>query len=98
MGRSQLRKGKRREAEFARLVGGQRVPLSGAAGGEFSQDVVLPNGWKAQVKARADGWRTLYTNLEGADLLALKADRRPWLVVLPIDRFIELIGRKGWEK
>lgn len=43
---------------------------------------MLPNGWRAQVKARAGGWCTLYRALDRADLLALKANRRPWLVVL----------------
>lgn len=91
MGRRERDKGYRREVEFARMVGGQRVPLSGAVGGDFGQDVVMPNGWRAEVKARADGWRTLYDALKGADLLALRADRRPWLVVLPIDRFLALL-------
>ena len=59
MGRAEMEKGRRREAEFARLVGGQRVPLSGAIGGEFAQDVALSNGWRGQVKSRANGWRTL---------------------------------------
>lgn len=91
MGRAEARKGARREREFARLVNSRRVPLSGSAGGPFGGDVVLPNGWRAQVKARAGGWRTLYRDLDGADLLALRADRRPWLVVLPLERFLGLL-------
>ncbi|MBI3967366.1 MAG: hypothetical protein HY329_17165 [Chloroflexi bacterium] len=92
MGKASRDKGARRELEFAKLVGGQRVPLSGAAGGHFGEDVRLPNGWLAQCKARADGWRTLYADLGQADLLALKADRRPWLVVVPLGHFLELLG------
>lgn len=92
-GRASRDKGLRREREFAALVGGQRVPLSGAAGGEFGEDVLMPNGWRVQVKARADGWRTLYADLGEADLLALKADRRPWLVVLPVGAFLKLLGK-----
>ena len=91
MGKQQRDKGARREREFAHLVGGERVPLSGAAGGSFAGDVRLPNGWRVQVKARADGWRTLYALLADADLLALKADRRDWLVVLPAERLLPLL-------
>lgn len=97
MGKMQRDKGVRREREFASLVGGQRVPLSGAAGGTFAQDVLLPNGWRAQVKARDAGWRMLYRDLGDADLLAVRADRAPWLVVMPVDRFLALLqsGRPG---
>jgi len=95
MGKMQRDKGYRRENEFAHLTGGQRVPLSGAAGGQFSEDVILPNGWKAQVKSQKNGWRTLHTALGQADLLALRADRSPWLVVLPLEKFLELINWKS---
>lgn len=95
MGRMQRDKGYRRENEFAHLTGGQRVPLSGAAGGQFSEDVVLPNGMKAQVKSQKDGWKTLYAALGKADLLALRADRSRWLVVLPLEKFLELVDWKS---
>lgn len=91
MGRSQRNKGARAEREFARLIGGRRVPLSGAAGGEFAGDVV-GLGLRWEVKRRADGFRELYRWLEGKDALAVRADRRPWLVVLPFDRFAQLMG------
>ena len=93
-GRRSRDKGARRERELARLLGGQRVPLSGAAGGEFSEDVVVPGLGRVQVKARRDGWRTLYAALAGgADALALRADRRPWLVVMPVETVLRLLGR-----
>jgi hypothetical protein len=91
MGATSRRKGARRELELAALCGGQRVPLSGAAGGAFAQDVLLPNGWRAQCKARADGWKRLYADLEGADVLRVRADRRAWLAVLPLARLLELL-------
>lgn len=93
MGTQQLRKGKRREREVARLLNGQRVPLSGSVGGQFGGDVVLFNGWRAEVKSRRDGFRQIYSWLEGRDLLLLKADRRPWLVVLPLEHFKKLLER-----
>jgi hypothetical protein len=95
MGAASRRKGARREREAAALVGGQRVPLSGSAGGAFAGDVLLANGWRAQVKARADGWRRLYADLEGADVLMLRADRREWLAVLPLERLTALLAVAG---
>jgi hypothetical protein len=90
MGKASRDKGNRRELEFAHLVGGVRVPLSGAHGGTFGEDVLLPNGWRAQVKARAEGFKTLYAALGTADVLALKADRKPWLLVMTAEQFIEV--------
>ncbi len=95
MGARSRRKGARREREAARRLGGERMPLSGAAGGAFAGDVALPNGWRVECKARADGWRTLYALLETADVLALKADRRPWLAVLPLDTLRALLAGTG---
>lgn len=94
MGRSQRDKGARAEREFARLIGGERVPLSGAAGGSYTGDVV-GMGLKWEVKRRADGFRELYKWLNGKDALAVRADRREWLVVMPLERFLELIGREN---
>ena len=95
MGRRSRAKGQRREREAARLLGGVRVPLSGAAGGVFSSDVLLPNGWRVEVKARGAGWATLHRWLDGADVLALKADREPWLVVMPLATLMALLAGDG---
>ena len=94
MGLSQRQKGLRREREFAQLTGGKRVPLSGAAGGEYTGDVkALGMTW--EVKARADGFRELYKWLDGSDALALKADRQEWLVVLPYETLRAMLDRPG---
>jgi Holliday junction resolvase - archaeal type len=90
MAKRSVAKGKRREREVARLLGGRRVPLSGAAEG-FPGDVVLPCGWRVEVKARRDGFKQLYRWLEKADALAIRADRRPWLLVLPLERAAALL-------
>ncbi len=55
-GKANRRKGQRVERDFAKLTGGQRVPLSGALRGELSNDVALPpslGSLKVEVKARA---------------------------------------------
>ena len=96
-GRRPYRKAARAERELARLLGGERVPLSGAAGGSYAGNVVAM-GLTWQVKVEADGWRRLYRWLDAADALALKADRRPWLVVLPIHTFLGIVHRRSGSK
>ena len=89
-GRRPRDKGIRAERELARMLGGQRVPLSGAAGGAFGGDIKAM-GLTWQVKVEADGWRRLYRLLETHDAVAVKADRKPWLFVMPIDTFLKLV-------
>src|SRR5690606_24385478 len=92
-GRRSKRKGSRAEREFAKLIGGERVPLSGSAGGSYIGDVV-GLGMTFECKARKDGFKMLYGWLdgEGVDALALKADRKEWLVVLPVEKLLEIIN------
>ena len=92
MGRASRNKGNRREREFAKLIDGQRVPLSGAQKG-YENDVV-GFGMHWEVKARKHGFKEIYGWLEGEgnpDALALKADRKPWLVCMTLERFKELM-------
>jgi hypothetical protein len=98
-GRTSRDKGLRGEREFAELVGGRRVPLSGAQRG-FENDVLVPTpiGYLlAEVKRRKSGFKVLYDWLEDdrelPDLVAFRADRKPWLVAMPLDTFLKLIGR-----
>jgi hypothetical protein len=58
----------------------ERIPLSGQAGGSFSGDLIV-EGLKAEVKGRADGFKSIYKWLEGVDILFIKADRKEWLVI-----------------
>jgi hypothetical protein len=99
MGKASKEKGVRREREFCELTGGKRVPLSGSLGGELSNDVILPNGKKVEVKARKDGFKELYKWMlderEKPDMLALKADRKPWLVVMTLDEYMKTMNVTG---
>ena len=92
-GRKSRRKGQRREREFAKLIEGRRIPLSGSQEG-FENDVE-GLGLKWEVKARKDGFKTLYKWIEDErerpDALAIRADRKPWLVVMTLDRFLKFI-------
>lgn len=100
MGRASRDKGMRGEREFAELVGGNRIPLSGAQKG-FENDVLVstPIGTiRAEVKRRKSGFSTLYGWLEDErerpDIVAFRADRKPWIVAMPVETFLKLIGRE----
>ncbi len=74
-----------------------RVPLSGAVGGRFAGDLVLPllgRDLCVEVKARAEGFRELYSWLDGRDVLIVKADRGEPLVVVRLTLAAE-IGREA---
>lgn len=95
MGKASRDKGGRGEREFAKLIGGMRVPLSGAQEG-FSNDVRgLGLSW--EVKRRRSGFKQLYDWLEDEreqpDALAVRADRKDWLVCMKLDKFLELMER-----
>ena len=101
MGKSQRDKGARREREFAKLIGGSRVPLSGAMDG-YSNDV-KGLGLEWEVKARKSGFKTLYDWIEdkreNPDAVALKVDNKPWLVCMTLDKFLEVVNQdKGVEQ
>ena len=63
----------------------ERGTLSGAAGGRYCGDIVLPLMGRdlcLEAKARADGFRELYGWLDQRDVLIVKADRQEALVVV----------------
>lgn len=69
----------------------QRVPLSGAAGGQFSSDIIVA-GRKVECKTRKRfigqfrGW------LQGNYALFVKEDRSETLVVMRLDDWITLLS------
>ena len=70
-----------------------RVPLSGAVGGRFAGDIVLPflgRDLCVEVKARADGFRELYSWLNQRDVLIVKADRQEPLVIVRLPLAAEI--------
>lgn len=90
-GKKSRDKGARREREFASIISGTRVPLSGAMGGEYVGDV-KGCGLLWEVKARKQAWGQLYTWLDKVDAVALKADKKDWLVCMRAKKFLE-----GWK-
>ncbi len=82
---------KRRAARTA------RVPLSGWAGGRFAGDVVYAAQGRdlcLEVKACAQGFRELYSWLDGRDVLIVKADGQEPLVVVRLSLATE-IAKQG---
>ena len=104
MGKFSRDKGARVEREFVHMLNDAgvictKVPLSGAAGGAYSGDldIHLTSGHKthlrAEVKCRKDGtgWKTLVKWIGQNDYLFLKQARTDPLVVMPWERFIDLL-------
>jgi hypothetical protein len=71
------------------------VPLSGSVTG-FESDIHLNIGNKRftiESKVRGKGFGWFYKRLLTADGLVIKADRKPLLVVLPLEEFAILLGQ-----
>jgi hypothetical protein len=71
----------------------ERVPLSGSTGGSFSGDLVIDGRYTAEVKARgnAGGFALVERWLSDRDVLIVKPDRRPPLVVLAFEAYTDLV-------
>lgn len=69
------------------------MPLSGAAGGSFSGDLVIGGRYTGEVKSRASGagFKTLERWKGDHDVLFLRRDRQRPLVVLDFDLYAELV-------
>lgn len=91
MGKSQRDKGARAEREIAKILDGERIPLSGAMG-SYKGDITAPYLGTGEVKVRGNGFKKIYEWLGENDFLAIKADRKKWLVCIPATDIRELIN------
>jgi Holliday junction resolvase len=96
-GRRSRSKGARTERGIVNALKARGIaavrPLSGAVGGRFAGDIVLPLMGRElclEVKARADGFRELYSWLNQRDALSVKADRQEPLVVVRLSLAAEI--------
>ncbi len=97
----QKEKGSRFEREIVdkarhRELEANRVPLSGSAAG-FKGDVHIKIGretWVIEAKKRASGFKFLYQNLEGADVLVVAEDRNRALAVLDLEDYLDLLAQR----
>jgi hypothetical protein len=71
-------------------VQAERVPLSGAAGGSFSGDLVVA-GRVVECKTRRRAWTDLFGWLASVHCLFIKADRTDTLVVMSLETYADLI-------
>jgi len=72
----------------------ERVPVSGSAEG-FKGDIwfrIEDVVYKGEVKRRKSGFTTLYKWIEGKDALFLRDDFKDWIVVLPLDVFLNIVN------
>jgi hypothetical protein len=99
MGKASRDKGGRFERELvntakAHGLEAYRVPLSGAAAG-FKNDIIIKQGrttWEVEAKKRATGFKFIYDNIVGADILVIGADRQKPLAVLDYEDFCDLLN------
>ena len=68
-------------------IAAERVPLSGAAGGSYSGDMLIQGTLIAEVKARKEGagFKTLEGWLGDNDMLLLKRNNADPMAVMPWD-------------
>jgi Holliday junction resolvase len=95
------RKGNRTERETVSIlqeagIAAERMPLSGAAGGSFIGDVLVPVlgvDRRLEVKCRAGGFVQIYKWLASHYGLVVRADRSEPLIILRLKDFAELAIR-----
>ncbi|MCS7231612.1 MAG: hypothetical protein RMJ67_05705 [Elusimicrobiota bacterium] len=100
MGRKSKDKGYRVEHNLERILNdnglwAKRIPLSGAS--FIKGDLLIKINGKeflGEVKGRSKGFKEIYKWIDGKDFLFLKADYKDYLVVITLDKFLNLLGDK----
>jgi len=91
MSNTSKQKGSAAERAFATAIGGERVPLSGALK-QLPGDVkALGLTWEIKQRRGGTGWKLLNEWLKGKDALALHQPYHGWLVVMPLETFLNLL-------
>lgn len=99
MSKASRDKGNRMERAIVNMLqdrgrAAERQPLSGALGGRHRSDVSVPvlgEDWLVECKSRARDFVRLYAWLEGSDALIIKSDRKPPLLVLRLDKAVDVL-------
>ena len=99
-GKAPRQKGNRFEREIVAELRGAgldafRIPLSGSMRGFKSDAVIRLAGRQLTIeaKSRAKGFAFIYQALEGSDVLAIKADRKQALAVIPLSELASLLSQ-----
>jgi Holliday junction resolvase len=83
------RKGSRVEREIKKIFEERGLKVVRSAGSLGSADLYVELIGHIQVKARKE--MSIYKWLEGNDAVVIKADRQEPLIVLPLQRFLEVL-------
>lgn len=94
MGAYQRRKGGQGERDIVNILKAAGVPAKRISmmesGGIDKGDILVAEVWKAEVKVGQQVPEYFYKAMkEGEDMLFCKRDRKEWLIVMPVDKFIE---------
>jgi len=84
-------RGSEAERLFAEKIAGKRVPLSGAVKGYPGDVTGLGLVWEVKQRRNGTGWKQLNEWLKGRDALALHQPYKGWLVVMPLETFLNLL-------
>jgi hypothetical protein len=87
------RKGARVELAIATLIGAKKVSRAYQAGHDLELALGEDRMLRVECKARADGFRELYSWLNQRDPLIVKADRQEPLVVVRLSLAAKIAGR-----
>jgi len=100
MGKPSRDKGNRVEREVVNAcldvgIKAERVPLSGAAGGSFTGDIIIRDKFRCEIKARKDGsgFRLLYKWKGLNDILIVKQDRSVPLFIMDLHTLSQLMEK-----
>lgn len=82
-------KGAAGERAFAKAIGGRKTSVRGLA----TPDVTGPDGTTYEVKVRKKSFTTIYNayeQTEGVDVVAIKDNYKPWMVVVPLEEWLRM--------
>ena len=85
-------KGSRVEREIKKAFESASFEVVRSAGSFGEGDLYVSGIGSIQVKARKSFH--IYSLFEGADILIIKADYQKPLIVLPLERFLQIAGKK----
>jgi|TARA_Y100000015_G_scaffold13333_1_gene12829 Holliday junction resolvase len=85
-----------------RGVDAERIPLSGAMKGNYASDIKIgPQlALTAECKRRARGWQDIYDafDQDNSDVVFIRKDRKPALVVLTMETYETFLEWFDWIK
>jgi hypothetical protein len=96
-GKSPKTKGDGAEREFIAKFGGERTFWQPEQTDKRGDVKGVPHLGTGEIKRRGDAWKELYKWLEPDEVkfLAMRSDRKRWLIVMDAEELFEILGRVG---